>query len=116
MEIINTMKDKVVLKLIGGRISESRLVKNLTQNNLAIQAGVSKSTVVRIEDGRSIQMINLIRILRAMELLPNLDAFIPEAQVSPVELLKSRGKKRQRASRRKAYADTPKKWVWGDEQ
>ena len=110
------MTDKAILAVLGRRIAERRLAKNLTQNDLAIQAGVSKSTVVRTEDGSSTQLVNLIRILRVLELLPNMDVLIPEVPVSPVELMKHRGKKRQRASRKKAPAAPQKTWLWGDER
>ena len=110
------MTDKAILSMLGRRIAERRLAKNLTQNDLAIQAGVSKSTVVRIEDGASTQLANLIRILRVLELLLNMDLLIPEASISPVELMKRRGKQRKRASRKKTPPAPQKKWIWGDER
>ena len=61
-------------------------------------------------------MANLIRILRILELLPNMDLLIPETSVSPVELMKRRGKQRKRASRKKTPQVAQKKWIWGDER
>jgi transcriptional regulator with XRE-family HTH domain len=116
MDIENTMTDKAILTMLGRRIAERRLAKNLTQNDLAVQAGVSKSTVVRIEDGASTQLANLIRILRVLEFLPNMDLLIPETPISPVELVKRHGKQRMRASRKKTPQAPQKKWIWGDEQ
>ena len=110
------MTDEAVLKVLGRRIAERRLAKNLTQNDLAVQAGVSKSTVVRIEDGASTQLANLTRILRDLELLPNIDLLIPETPISPVELVKRGGMQRKRASRKKTPQVPQKKWIWGDEQ
>ena len=110
------MTDKAILTKLGRRIAERRLAKNLTQNDLAVQAGVSKSTVARIEDGASTQLANLIRILRVLELLPNVDLLIPEVSISPVELVKRRGKQRKRASRKKTPQAPQKEWIWGDEQ
>ncbi len=39
------------LKLLGSRIREARLCRNLTQALVAESAGVGRQTVIRIEDG-----------------------------------------------------------------
>jgi hypothetical protein len=44
----------------------------------------------------------------------NLEAFIPEPTVSPMAQLKQAGRKRQRATGKKAAVGTPKKWTWGE--
>ncbi len=116
MNIEATTTDKAILEIIGRRIAENRLARNVNQNDIAGQAGVSKSTVVRLEDGRSTQLVNLIRILRALDFLTNLEALIPQVPVNPVDLIKLQGKKRRRASRKKSAKTTPQKWSWGDEQ
>jgi len=108
------MTDPAVLAEIGQRLAQHRLERNLTQAELAKEAGVSKRTLIRLEGGESTQLTNLIRILRALDLLANLDAFIPPPVPSPIEQLRSEGKRRKRASRK---ADTPgpdEEWTWGD--
>lgn len=108
------MTDPAVLAEIGQRLAQHRLERNLTQAELAKEAGVSKRTLIRLEGGESTQLTNLIRILRALDLLANLDAFIPPPVPSPIAQLRSEGKRRKRASRK---ADTPgpdEKWTWGD--
>ena len=90
--------DDVVLKELGERLAWTRLNNNVKQAELADQAGVSKRTVERIEAGHSIQLSNLIRVLRTLGLLTNFDLFIPEPVPSPMEQLKHRGKGRERAS------------------
>ncbi|RPH38639.1 MAG: XRE family transcriptional regulator, partial [Desulfobulbaceae bacterium] len=111
-----TMTDEAVLETVGRRIAEQRLPRNLTQDEVAIRAGVSKSTVVRLEDGHSTQLVNLVRILRALDLLIHLEALIPRVPANPLDLIKLQGKTRQRASRKKSTLPLPKKWKWGDEQ
>lgn len=115
MEISDTLSDEVALAELGRRIAQHRLNGNLTQDELAQEAGVSRSTVARLEQGESTQATNLIRILRALALLSNLDALIPEPGVSPVQQLKLGGKSRQRASR-KASKGAGEPWSWGDEK
>ncbi len=102
-----------ILKLV--EISRLYYERNLTQAELARESGVSRSTVARLEQGESTQATNLIRILRVLDLLPNLEALIPEPGVSPLQQLKLRGKSRQRASRASDGEVQEEPWSWGDE-
>ena len=106
------MSDKALLKEIGGRIARYRLNGNRTQAALAKEAGVSLPTLQRIESGHSTQWANLLRVLRALKLLENLQALIPEPAVSPLQALKMRGKERLRASNSIKEKD-PEGWSWG---
>lgn len=109
------MTDAAVLKELGGRLSRLRLQRNLTQAQLAREAGVSKRTVVRLENGESSQVTNLIRVIRVLGLLGNLDAFVPPPLPSPIEQLRSRAQERRRAFPGVKKSGPPTKWTWGDE-
>ena len=102
------------MQALGRRLARHRLNRNLTQAVLAAQAGVSTLTVQRMEHGRSSQAANLIRILRALGLLDNLDALVPEPAISPIQQARMRGRIRQRASR-SGKPEPPADWSWGDE-
>jgi transcriptional regulator with XRE-family HTH domain len=65
---------------------------------LARDAGVGNRTVRNLERGGDVQLGTLLRILRALGRLDALDAFLPRPGVSPMELLRSGGRERQRAS------------------
>lgn len=106
------------LKTLGERLAAHRLAKNITQKALAEQAGVSRRTVARIESGESVQLLVWLRVLWALELLPNLDAVVPPRGPNPIELLELEGRRRQRAT-----GDTENKlhpadgtFRWADEQ
>ena len=103
------------MQALGQRLARHRLNRNLTQATLAAQAGVSTLTVHRIEQGRSLQAANLIRILRALGLLDNLDALVPEPAISPMQQARMHGRIRQRASSRSGNEEPPTQWSWGDE-
>ena len=115
MNISNHASDQAVLQALGRRLARHRLNRNLTQAALAAEAGVSTLTVQRIERGHSLQAANLIRILRALGLLDNLDALVPEPAISPIQQARMRGRVRQRASSRPGRPEPPTEWSWGDE-
>ena len=51
MKIAKQATDKAVLAELGERLTQIRLERNLTQVQLAVEAGVAKSTVQRLEAG-----------------------------------------------------------------
>lgn len=117
MTIANEYSDEAVLEEIGKRLARYRLNRNLTQAVLAKEAGISPRTLNRIEHGQSVNGSNLIRLLRSLDLLANLEALVPEPAPSPIQQVKMQGKVRKRASGEPR--DSPTKgepWSWGDEK
>ncbi len=98
MRIESLLADAAVVEELGRRLRQLRLDQNLTQQGLADEAGVSVATVRNLESGKRTQLITLIRVLRTLGLLADLDRLVPEQRPSPIELLKLRGRERQRAS------------------
>lgn len=116
MRITEQTTDRVILNELGGRLAAARLDRNLTQTQLAEQAGVSKSTVQRLESGSvATQLSGFIRVCRVLNLVERFDMLVPEPVPSPIEQLRLRGRKRQRASAKRKAKAAPKKWQWGDE-
>ena len=113
--ISNEMSDKAILNELGLRISKDRLNKNMTQKALAIEAGVSRPTIQRAERGKSVQVFILIRILRALKLVGNIESLVPEFAISPLQQLKIKGKMRRRASSLHKE-DREADWSWGDKE
>ncbi|MEN7972915.1 MAG: helix-turn-helix domain-containing protein [Verrucomicrobiota bacterium] len=114
MKIEKLLMDDAILVELGRRLAQRRLELQLTQADLAEQAGISKRTVERIEVGATTQMSTMIRILRALELLDRLEALVPESGPRPMDLIKLKGNARKRASgKRKSEGKGP--WQWGDE-
>jgi len=110
------MTDEAVLKLIGARLAGLRLARNLTQQQLAEEAGLGLRTVQRLELGAAAtQLSGFIRVCRVLGLVEHLETLIPEPAVSPMAQLKMQGQKRRRATGEKAPRDQKKKWTWGDE-
>ena len=112
MKISDQLVDEVILSQLGERLGRIRLDRNLTQAELAIEAGVSKRTVERMEAGGATQLVNLVRVCRALGLVEGFETLIPEPVASPVAQLKLRGKTRKRASSVKS-TEPAGKWQWG---
>lgn len=114
MNIHLLLTDDQILTILGRRIEATRLQRNMTQAELAHEAGVSKSTVERIESGSvSTRLTTLVRILRVLRLVDRFDVLVPETTPSPMELLKQQGKKRKRASKRTDEGPEHAPWTWG---
>jgi putative transcriptional regulator len=97
MRIEANSPDDVVLRELGQRLARTRLERNLSQGGLADEAGVSKRTVERLEAGEPVKSDSLIRILRGLGQLDALDRLIAEPLPSPIERLRSEGRRRRRA-------------------
>ena len=92
-----SMTDKAICAEVGARIKALRLRKNLPQQQVASAAAVSLNVIKALEAGKG-KLSSLIAVLRELEALDGLDQFISVPEVSPLQLAKQRGKKRQRAS------------------
>ena len=116
MKITNQLTDGAILAEIGHRIVRQRLDFQFTQAELAEEAGLSKRTLERIEAGATAQMSSMIRVLRVLELLEGWEELFPATGARPMDLLKLKGKERQRATSSNRRAGAKKGWSWGDEQ
>jgi putative transcriptional regulator len=118
MVITNFTSDAVVLEELGRRLSRSRLDRNVTQSQLAEEAGVSKTTLERIERGEDVRLSNFLRVLRALGQLDALDRLVAEPLPSPIERVDLYGRQRKRAGGRRSGQSRPKpdSWRWGDEE
>ena len=90
---INELSESDIIRIAGGRLREYRLNARLTQKELAARAGVSYMTVSQLESGkcRNITMTNFLALLRALDLLNNIDDLVPELPESPYAKVEKRG-------------------------
>ena len=121
MQSLPRHSDHAILTELGERLQRTRLERNLSQAKLAAEAGVGRVTLQRIEDGNSASLINLVRVLRALDLLEGLDQLVPPPTASPLDEVKRRGQQRQRAgsprrSQRSSASEPSGSWRWGDEE
>jgi putative transcriptional regulator len=120
MKLHTELTDTAVLQELGSRLEHRRIDANLTQAQLAEEAGISKRTLERIEAGRSTDFAMLLRVLRALKLFEGLEGLVPELPRSPIALLKQKGRDRKRAGhpRRKDGPTQARQpagpWKWGE--
>jgi putative transcriptional regulator len=92
------MSDKAILEELGARLRRQRLNQDITQEGLAKKAGVSRTVIQRMEQGEEVVVTGWIRVMRDLNLLDQLDNFLPDPGISPIQLARLQGKERQRAS------------------
>jgi len=97
--------DKAVLRQLGQRLRQARLRRNFSQQELADRAGLNRTTVSEYERGASTSTLTLVQVLRALEMLEELQDFLPDPGPSPLELAQRQGRQRQRASGRRGRSD-----------
>jgi Helix-turn-helix. len=92
----NVVSDDGILGQIGRFIRHHRIQQNKTQDMLAKDAGISRSTLSLLERGETVTIATLIQALRVLDKLQALEGFDITQQQSPILLAKAEKKKRQR--------------------
>ncbi len=98
---IDRQSPQAIAVELGERLKHARLNSNLTQTQVAEQAGLSRKAVLNAEKGKA-QLETLAAILQVLNLDDQLNNFLPPVELSPLQLAKLQGRQRQRASRQSA--------------
>lgn len=96
-EIPTTATDGEIMAEIGLRLRSIRKSRRLSQSEAAERSGLSRKTVHLAEHGQNPTLLTLVRLLRTYGALGSLTDFIPETELSPLEVLR-RSQKRVRSS------------------
>lgn len=89
-----------VLAVIGQRLRQRRLERNLTVDDLAAHTGLNRKTILALETGGDIRLSSLIHILRSLNMLGVLEAAIPDTLPGEGAMVAG-GRLRQRAYARR---------------
>lgn len=92
-----TKTPHVIAEEIGSRLKQARLNQNLTQTEIAERIGIDRRVVMKAEKGNT-SLEDFIAILDTLDKTEQLANFLPEQSISPIQLLKLQGKRRERAS------------------
>lgn len=114
MKLHENDSDEALLRELGLRLSRLRVARDWTQAELARRAAVGVRTVQRIESGAvAAQLSAFLRVCRALELLPRIDALLPDATPEPMAALRrGKGEKRRASGRPPRAAERDPKWTW----
>ncbi|MBN2485736.1 MAG: helix-turn-helix transcriptional regulator [Bacteroidales bacterium] len=95
------MSDKALAEQIGAYVRHRRLEQNKSQETLAQAAGISRSTLSLLERGETVTLATLLQVMRVLDQLHIMDAFVVPKTISPLVLARMEQEKRQRASGKK---------------
>ena len=104
------MSDDAITIHMGRFIKHHRIKQNRTQNILAKEAGISRSTLSLLERGETVTLPTLIRVLRVLDQLHVMEAFNVQSRISPLVLVKMEQEKRQRARSKKGNIQQKNDW------
>lgn len=105
-----SMSDKVLVEHIGAYVKHHRLAQNKSQETLAQAAGISRSTLSLLERGDAVTLATLMQVLRVLDQLHIMEAFVIPKTFSPLALAKMEKEKRQRASSNKKNETGKSDW------
>ncbi len=94
------LSDVAAIKEIGRNLQLMRLNQDISQQELATQAGLSRLTISQVENGRPASTLTLVQLLRALGRLDVLEVLEESATISPLQAVRLARQRRQRASRR----------------
>jgi putative transcriptional regulator len=97
------------------QLEKIRLMRNITQAQLAAEAGVSLPTISRLVKGKGVSLDTFIRVMIAFGIQHSLAALLPDPSVRPADRARNQGRERQRARPKKGSGELAT-WTWGDEK
>lgn len=110
---MNDKKDyQEYIKELGQKIKTYRIMKEMSQQDLEDKTGVSKRSISRLEQGESVQVDNLFKILLALELGDNIELLVPDQTKRPSFYLEKTSDKPKRVRKKIKKSE----FKWGDEQ
>ena len=109
MKITGIESNKEIIEELGKRIKRQRINNGLTQLELANKSGLSLRTITNIECGKDTKLSAIISILRAENILSNVDLLIEEETIRPSDYLQLK-KPRERVGSKKVSKNSS--WTW----
>jgi len=99
--------DQAIAGAIVAHVQAIRLKKNMSLEDVAKNAGMSRQTLHALLNQGKGTLINLVAVLRAVGELERLSSLLEEIRPSPLQVIRMEGKKRQRASGRRDVSTKP---------
>lgn len=106
------MSDVAILGVLGNFIRHHRLEQNKTQEQVALEAGINRSTLSSCEQGKHSTVKTVVQLLRVLDQLHVLETFLVQQYPSPMLLAAMEQKARKRASRATGGDSADKRVGW----
>jgi len=94
-----SMSDQALMAHMGAFVKFHRLAQNKSQESLAQEAGISRSTLSLLERGETVTLATWVQVLRVLDQLHIMDVFSVQPLISPLALAKAESAQRKKASR-----------------
>lgn len=110
----NSMSDQEIATELVAYLRQIRLQQNLTQEELAEKAGLSRSAISEMENGRAAtSLLTFVQLLKALQQLHLLENWHIADPINPMQMTKLTGMKRLRAAKttRKPTKEESE-WEW----
>ena len=86
MKIQNSLTDVALLAEIGRRIARSRIIRGMTQAELAARSGISRFAISRLENGAGgVRIENFFSVLRQLDVLSRMETVLAPLDLSPIQ-------------------------------
>jgi transcriptional regulator with XRE-family HTH domain len=108
-----------ILVEIGLRFAAARINMDLSQAELSERSGVSLKTIGHLENGRkSVGLLNIIAVMRALNLIHEIEHFMPKPPPSAKSFIVKGGRikiRKRASSNSNQHEGDASEWKWGDE-
>lgn len=108
----NQKNSQEYIKGLGQKIKTYRIMNEMSQQDLEDKSGVSKRSISRLEQGESVQVDNMFKILLALGLGDNIELLVPDQTKRPSYYL---GKSENKPKRVRKKTEK-NEFKWGDEE
>lgn len=110
------ISSQAALNELGFRLKSYRIYSSLTQEELAVQSGVSRRSIQNMENGKDVNFSTIIKVLISLGLDSNLDLLVPDSTKRPSYYLKKNYNTKQRfRATKKNTLNINDEVKWGDD-
>lgn len=112
------LSSHAALNEIGSRLKAYRIDSRLTQEELALKAGVSRRSIQYMEKGEDVKFGTIIKVLMALDIDANLDMLVPDPTKRPTYYMNLRSNMHQskRVRKKNVAEEEENTFKWGDEK
>ena len=113
------LSNQQIMAEIGSRFLTARVNMDISQAELSDRSGVSTKTIGHLENGRkSTGLLNMIAIMRVLNLIDEMEHFMPKPPPSVRSFIAEGGKikvRKRASSNSSQHQRDTSEWKWGDE-